>query len=415
MLWFGSGIAVGIWHELIKVPTPATLGWPTAAALLAVGVVLISAGCARFGPVAADAGWAEWVLGTPIDRGMLLRHTLFRAAAAAAGAGLLIGGLIADAAGLVRGTTLAVAAAEAASAAAGCALVCRWQRDPQPRRRYWPVGCSLLLATAGVLTLAEPQQVPNALLWTPAMLAGVIATGLLTLAGRSVRQIPLASLTAAGSAATTLGFAIGEQSLEGVAAVGADSHRRATGRRRAMVGTGQRALLSLEWRRLLRNRGGIVRWGIAVVVAYVVAILVHGTERGLGILAVAGLLAGVAAVSGLATTARQFGDDPYLAGSFGLAPRASSRTALLVPYLGGVLWGIVVTPAFLVTGPVVLAVLVPVDAILLVHYRVSRGPFQPTYEMSGQYSADLVRRFVRGPGPMVACCLFFGWLGQLLG
>jgi len=141
VLWFGPAIAIGTWQDLDRpLSGPPVVNGPAAALLTLAGAALVGLACAVTGPVSASREWRAWVLSTPLDRGPLLRGRAIGRLLLLVLPGLVVGGLIADAAGFRRQQALA-----AVIAGVGCVIgaggIAMWQQRQRhagsPHGRGW--------------------------------------------------------------------------------------------------------------------------------------------------------------------------------------------------------------------------------------------------------------------------------------
>lgn len=403
ILWFGPAIAIGTWNDLnTSVSSDPPLDWPASALLLMAGAALIALACITIGPVTASREWRAWVLSTPLDRGVLLRRRAIGLLALLVVPGVILGALVADAAGVRHGPALALVLLGVASAVAAGG-VAMWQQRVRhaaaPRGRGWLWCVIVLVAAAVVVNLRPVDELTSGTLWTAAGVGVVITLGLATVGLSGVGLVPLASLAAGSGSVSSLALAVQDQSLAPLAAVLATrpGYRPSGAVSGRLTGTGRRVVLAMDRRRLLRNRPALVRWSVTALVPYGVWALVSDIGWGATALVVATFVSSVAAVSALCGTVRQFAGTPTLADRYGLDRAEAKSAAMVIPQIGAVVWGLITAPVLLLHTPSFMAVLVPVTAFAAVAFRARQAPFQPGFVVGQQYSRDAMRLFARGP------------------
>ncbi len=163
--------------------------------LVALAVTLVTLGLARLlGPVFSPPAANAWLLGTPVERGALLRPGWSRTAtftvvgaAAVLVVPALLGGL-----DLVTGVTFVGAGAATALACVGVAALAQIRELPVARWLTWLIAGGLWLA----LSLSATQRpgtlpfAPTSLLLGGALVAAVIGLTLFRLARRDVATVP---------------------------------------------------------------------------------------------------------------------------------------------------------------------------------------------------------------------------------
>lgn len=404
VLWFGPGIALGVWLALTGQPPqtpPITIS--AAAALLAAAAVGVGLICCLLGPITAPPEWRAWLLTTPLDRGMLLTRRLRAVLAIAVIPGLIVGAVLAEAAGLRRWAALAGIVAGILCAVTASALAIwvesRIGARPTVALRVMS-GCLLgLIAVAAVLMKVRTGPPSDDELWTLAAALGVAAVASAVAARRRLRHIPITALARGSGASASLALAVYEQSLEPLAPVVSRVHisRRGKIASRTLAGVGQQALASVTRLLLRRHRAVVVRWALLATVPYAALGLLAGIGWGRSAFVVVTYLAAVAAFSGLCGTVRKFAASPSLADRYGLDRALSKRTAMTVPYAGAAAWAAITAPALLLIVPPFMAVLIPAAAMVLVEFRARLAPYEPTFTMGQEYPSDLGPRFLRGP------------------
>ncbi|MET3806624.1 hypothetical protein ABIB25_003640 [Nakamurella sp. UYEF19] len=407
ILWFGPAIVIGTWNDLnTSVSSNPPLDWPAAGLLLIAGAALIGLACITIGPVTASREWRAWVLSTPLDRGVLLRRRAVGLVALLVVPGVILGAVLADAAGVRHGPALAAVllGIAAAISAGGVAM---WQQRIRhaaaPRGRGW-LWCVVVMAAAAiVVNLRHADPLTAGTLWTAAGTGVVIMLGLTSLGLSGVGLIPLASLAAGSGSVSSLALAVQDQSLAPLAAVLAirPGHRPSGAVSRSLTGTGRRVVLAMDRRRLLRDRPALVRWFATALLPYGSWALLSGVGWGPAALVVVTFVSAVTAISALCGTVRQFASTPSLADRYGLDRAEARSAAMVIPQIGAVVWGVLTAPILLLHTPQFMAVLVPVTAFAAVAFRARQAPFQPGFVVGQQYSRDAARLFARGPALLI--------------
>ena len=402
-LWFGPAAAVGIWRDLDQSSSIApVLNWPAAGLLMLAGAALIGLLCVTVGPVTASREWRAWVLSTPLDRGPLLRRRSVGVLALLTVPGVVLGALIADAAGFRHGQALA-AVVIGVCAAVGGGGVSMWQQRLRPAGsasgRGWLYSIAVLVTAAVLVDLQTFAVLDPAVLPLLAPTCALIALGLVLLGLSGLGLIPLASLAAGSGSVSSVALAIADQSLAPLAAVltAPPGRRRSRAAVRPLHGTGRRAVLAMDRRRAARNRSAIARWILLALMPYGAWVLIGGVGWAPSALVVLTFLAAVAAISGFCGTARQFAGTPSLADRYGLGRSEVKSAAMVFPQIAAVVWAAVTAPVLASNAPPVMAVLVPGVALGLVQFRACLAPFRPSYGQGQQYSSDMTRRLLRGP------------------
>ncbi len=416
VLWFAPATAVGAWQDLDRSTsgTPS-VNWVSAGLLVLAGAALVGLAAAAIGPVSASREWRAWVLSTPLDRGYLLRRRAAGRLSLLLVPGIVIGAVIADAAGFRHQQALACVTTSAACAVVAGGVAMWQQRETSagtPRGRGW------LWCTAGLVLAAVPANLlaVHALrqdaLWAVAIVASLLAVTCGWGGLRGVGLIPLSTLAAGSGSTSSIALALADQSLaplSGILAAG-PGRRPSSAPRRALTGVGQGALVAMDRRRTLRNRSALVRWVAMAALPSAAWALLHGVGWAPSALAVVAFVAGVAAVSGFCSTVRQFAGNPPLADRYGLDRGQSKGSAMQLPRIAALVWGIAVAPVLVLHTPQVMAFVIPVMVLAVVEFRARLGPFQPNFVMGEQYSQDLGRLFARGPALLLGGCVIAGLL-----
>ncbi len=416
VLWFGPAVAIGIWQDLDRPTSGApSVNWVSAGLLLLAGAALVGLAAAAIGPVSASREWRAWVLSTPLDRGHLLRRRAAGRLLLLVVPGIVLGAVVADAAGFRQQRALACVVIGAAVAVVSGGVAMWQQREtragaPRGRGWLWCVGGLVVIAVAANLLTVHP--LPADALWAAAVVAAVLAITCGWGGLRGVGLIPLSTLAAGSGSTSSIALALADQSLAPLSGIlAAGPGRRPSGAaRRPLTGVGQAALSAMDRRRTLRNRPAIVRWVAMAALPYAAWALLHGVGWAPSALAVVAFVAGVAAVSGLCSTVRQFAGSPPLADRYGLDRGQSKSSAMQLPRIAALIWGIAVAPTLLMHTPQVMAFVVPLLALAVVEFRARQGPFEPSFVMGEQYSQDLGRLFARGPALLLGGCVIVGVL-----
>lgn len=403
ILWFTPGIAVGTWNDLNTSATGGSpINWLAAGLLLLGGAALLGLICVTIGPVTASREWRAWVLSTPLDRGNLLRRRAIGLLALLTVPGIVLGAVIADAAGFRHGQALACASLGMAVAVSVGGLA-MWQQRIRvagaSRGRGWLWCMGALVAAAVTANLSSVQRLDGGALWTAAEISILVALCLGALGISGVGLIPLSSLAAGSGSLSSLALAVQDQSLAPLAAVlsAGPGRRRGHAAARPLTGTGRAALIAVDRRRTLRNRPALVRWVAMALIPYAAWALLSGVGWGPTALVVITFLAGLAAASGLCGTVRQFASTPTLADRYGLSRAEAKSAAMLLPQFATFVWALATAPVLLLHTPPPMAILVPLVYFGAVAFRAHQAPFVPKFEVGQQYSRDLGRLFARGP------------------
>lgn len=414
-LWFGPGVVFGAWQGFSSaVPPDPPLTWAAASFLLLSVVFALGWGFTVMGPVAASAEWRSWVLSTPLDRGSLLRRRVIGTPMPVIAPAVLAGAILAYGSG-IRGPSVPavlVMAVGIAVAVGGVTVVLQARRtEKATARRIWPILAAATAVAAVPLNWLNSRPPAPGMLWGAAALTVVTATAAVAVAAASAGRLSVAGLAAGSGTLTAAALSAQYQSLEPLSgAIG--GQLPGLGRRpsRPFAGVGRQAVRSLAWRRLLRSRPVLVRSLVALAVPYAAWFLLDGVGWGAAGVAVLTFVAAAAAISGSCGTVRQFASNPALADRYGLSADSSARSALLPPAVGAVVWALLAAPALIVNGVGWMALAAPALAVILVLYRASRPAYEPSFVMGKEYSADLMRRFFRGPAQYLICCVIVGLL-----
>jgi len=407
LLWYGTAPAIVGWQALTApAPPRSPLTWQAGVALLLAAAAVVVLVAAAAGPVNVGPEYRSWVLSTPVDRGVLLRRPSLRAlggtAVVTGAAGLALAALaglrgpdalaatgLAAAVGVVAGALAVVG--QAAAAHRSTVVTSRW--------------AAFLLFVAAVAVNSRPvQPPPGPLLWLVTGVAVAAAAVLARVALRAAAHIPLARMTAGSGPVASVTEAVADQTLTPVSAIllRPELHRQPilVGRRLAGIGTG--ALAAVGRRLAMRNLQAAIRWLLLVAVCYLSAPLLGAADFGRAGLALIAYLGTVGAVSGYCDLVRRFAGDPTLADRYGLDRRRARLVAMRLPVAAGLLFAVAVAPLLAgAIGPL-RAVWVPVLALAVAAFRANQRPFAASFVVGSTYSQDLVRRFLRGPGALLA-------------
>lgn len=409
LLWYGTVPAlVGVQALTAPAPPAAPLAWPAAGALLLAATAVIVLLAVAAGPVNVGPEYRSWVLVTPVDRGVLLHRPSVRAlgltAAVTGAAGLLLAGL----AGL-RGPDVCAATVLAAAVGMGAGGLAILGQAAGTHRSMVVVArwAAVLLFVAAVAVNPLPVHPPSGLLlWVMAGVAIGVAALLARVAMRAAAHIPLARMTAGSGPVASVTEAVADQTLAPLSEILLRPELRRqpilVGRRLTGGGTGTRALAAVGRRLAVRNLQAAGRWVLLAVMCVLAAPLLGAADFGRAGLALVAYMCAIGAVSGYSDTVRRFAAQPSLADRYGLDRRRSRLAALRVPVVAGVLFGAATLPVL--AGPLgaVRAVWVPLLALAVAAYRANQPPFAASFVVGSTYSQDLVRRFLRGPGVLLA-------------
>jgi len=409
LLWYGTVPAIVGWQALTAPPPPtAPLTWPAAAALLlaaAAAVVLIAVAA---GPVNVGPEYRSWVLSTPVDRGVLLRRPCIRAIAMTAGVVGLVGLALAGLTGLrgaeaLAATGLAVAVGAGAGAVAVLGQAAGAHRSMVVLARWVTVALFVGAAVLNPLPVLPP---PGPLLWVVVVVAGGVAAVLARAAIRAAGHIPLARMTAGSGPVASVTEAVSDQTLAPLSEILLRPELRRqpirVGRRLSGTGTGTAALAAAGRRLAVRNLQAGLRWSLLVAVCYLAAPLLAATAFGRAGLALVAYISAIGAVSGYCDTVRRFAAEPVLADRYGLDRRRSRLVAMQLPVTAGLLFAVATMPLLIPAIGPARAVWLPVLALLVAAYRAYQRPFAASFVVGSTYSQDVVRRFLRGPGVLLA-------------
>jgi hypothetical protein len=405
------GVAAGAVHPLWTAMSAPGLLAPNAPAQLFVFAVLlvilaISIRMLRAaGPLAASAAFRFWLLATPVRRRDLLRP---RAVALVAAVTVVLGlvtvpvahlaatGALLTAAFVVVGTVVAIAAVWAQASEFA-------DRGLHAAGHVFGAGSTLAF---GSLATGVGRVSLNSLLGVSSasalpILLSIVAVGMVcaAFAYRGLDRIDLGALgrgqslwTAARAAASFLDVLLLSEFL-------AEQRARNTAYARP-VGLGPRLRRSrwrLEWTRLRRRPGLLVRVGLAALVWWGCAPVLSGPA----LIALAVIL-GYCVVLPMATTLRQLRARPMLRTQFAPHDRALCLASVGVCALTAAVWTAVTLPGL----PALAVLVMPVGLTVATYRTVTRAPLD--YSMPavgtpiGDVPVDLIRQLVRGPLLVVA-------------
>ena len=407
LIWYGTAPAIVGWQALTATPPDhAPLTWAAAATLLLAAAAVTVLAAVAVGPVNVTPEYRAWALSTPVDRAVLVRRPAGRALAATSAVLAAVGTVVTALAGL-RG--LDVVAGMLLSAAAGGlagVLAVRGQAAASHRAlitvaRWTALGLLVVAVPANLITL---RPVPSSLLWILAVLFSAVVAAMLPGAVRTAAHIPLARLTAGSGPVASVEVAVADQSLAPLSAslIRPELRRWPVLVGRRLSGIGTRSLASVSRRLAVRNVQAAGRWVLLVAVCYLASPLLGAAVWGPSGLALVIYLSAVGAVSGYCDTVRRFSAESTLADRYGLVRRRARLVAMRVPVVAGLLFAVATMPLLIGSLGVWRAFMVPVVALVVVAYRANQRPFTASFVVGSTYSQDLVRRFLRGPGPLLA-------------
>lgn len=407
LLWYGTVPAFVVLQALTAPAPPVTpLTWPAATALLLAAAAVVVLVAVAAGPVNVGPEYRSWVLATPVDRGVLLRRPFARAIAMTAAVVGLVGLALAGLAGLRDADVLAAAGlATAVGAGAGSVAVlgqaAAAHRSMVVAARWSAV---LLFVGAGLANQLPAHPPPGPLLWVVAGVAAGVAAVLGRAALRAAAHIPLARMTAGSGPVASVTEAVSDQTLAPLSEILLRPELRRqpvrVGHRLSGIGAG--ALAAVDRRLAVRNLQAAGRWVLLVAVCYLAEPLLEPAAFGRAGLALVAYLSAIGAVSGYCDTVRRFAAEPTLADRYGHDRRRSRLAAMRVAVLAGGVFALATTP--LLAGPLGLprSIWVPALALLVAGYRANQRPFAASFVVGSTYSQDVVRRFLRGPGVLLA-------------
>lgn len=407
LLWYGTVPAI-VGTQALAAPAPAAspLSWPAATALLLAAAAVVILVAVAAGPVNVGPEYRSWVLSTPVDRGVLLRRPSLRAIGMTAVVVALVGLAVAALAGL-RGADALAATGLAAGLGAMAGSVAVLGQAAAAHRSMVVVArwvAVVLFVGAAVLNPIPVPRPPGPLLWVVTVTAAGAATVLARAAIRAAAHIPLARMTAGSGPVASVTEAVSDQTLAPLSEILLRPELRRqpfrVGRRLSGAGTG--ALAAVGRRLAARNLQAAGRWVLLVAVGYLALPLLEPAAFGRAGLALVVYLSAIGAVSGYCDTVRRFAAEPALADRYGLDRWGSRLAAMRVPVCAGGLFAIATAPLLAgAVGPV-RAIWVPLLALLVAAYRANQRPFAASFVVGSTYSQDVVRRFLRGPGVLLA-------------
>ena len=409
LLWYGTVPAIVGWQALTAPPPPISpLTWPAAAALLLAAAAAAVLMAVAAGPVNVGPEYRSWVLSTPVDRSVLLRRPCVRAIGMTAGVIGLVGLALAGLAGLrgaeaLAATGLAVAVGAGAGAVAVLGQAAGAHRSMVVLARWATVALFVGAAALNPLPVHPP---PGPLLGVVIVVAGGVAAVLARAAIRAAGHIPLARMTAGSGPVASVTEAVSDQTLAPLSEILVRPELRRqpirVGHRLSGSGTGTAALAAVGRRLAVRNLQAGLRWALLVAICYLAAPLLATAAFGPAGLALVAYLCAIGSVSGYSDTVRRFAGEPTLADRYGLDRWGGRLAAMWVPVVAAVAFALATMP--LLAGPLgpLRAIWVASLALLVAAYRANQRPFAASFVVGGAYSQDVVRRFLRGPGVLLA-------------
>ncbi len=400
------GVAAGAVHPLwTAMAAPGVLA-PNAPAQLFVfavllGILAMSIRILRAaGPLAASAAFRFWLLTTPVRRRDLLRpRAMALVAAVAAATGLVAApiahlaatGALLTAAFVGAGTIVATAAVWAqASATADRALHAVGQ----------VLGAGSTLAFGSLATGVGRTGLNSALgvssVTAFSILLSVVVAGIVcaAFAYRALDRIDLGALKHGHGLWTAGRAAAGFFDVLLLSDLLAEQRARDVGYARP-VALGpwlRRSRWRLEWTRLRRRPGLVVRVGCAALVWWACVPVLSGS-----VLVALAVILGYCVVLPMAATLRQLWMRPTLRTQFAPHDRSLIFRSIGVCALTAVVW----TGLTLPTLPVLAIVTMPVGLTAAAYRTVTRPPLDysmpPVGTPIGDIPIDLIRQLVRGP------------------
>jgi hypothetical protein len=407
LLWYGTVPAIVGWQALTApAPSSAPLTWAAGAALLLAAAAIVVLFAVAAGPVNVGSEYRSWVLSTPLDRGALLRRPCVRALGMTATVTGAVGLALAWLTGLrgsdaLAATGLAAGIGAGAGAAAVLAQAAGAHRSMVVLARWAAI---VLFVGAGVLNGLPTYRPPGPLVWIVAAAAAGSAAVLARSAIRAAAHIPLARMTAGSGPVASVTEAVSDQTLAPLSEILLRPELRRqpvrVGHRLSGIATG--AVAAVDRRLAVRNLQAAGRWVLLVAVCYLAAPLLEAAAFGRAGLALVAYLTAIGAVSGYCDTVRRFAAEPTLADRYGLDRWRSRLAAMWVPVAAGVLFAVATLPLLAGSLGLLRAVLAPALALLVAGYRANQRPFAASFVVGSTYSQDVVRRFLRGPGVLLA-------------
>jgi hypothetical protein len=399
------GVAIGAVHPLwTAMAGPGLLASHAPAQLFVfaalLGTLAVSLRLLRAaGPIAASAAFRFWLLATPVRRRDLLRP---RAIALVAAVSVAIGLVAVPIAHLAATGALLTASFVAAGTIVATAAV--WAQASELADRGLHAAGHLLGAGStvafGSLATGVGRSSLNSMLCVSAatalpVLLSVVAAGTVcaVLAYRALDRIDLVALgrgesvwTAARAAASFLDVSLLNELL-------AERRARNTAAARPVpVGRWlRRSRWRLEWARLRRRPGLLVRIGIAALVWWGCVPVLSGP----GLIGLAVIL-GYCCVLSMAATLRQLWARPTLRTQFAPYDRRLAVASVGVCALTALAWTAVTLPVL----PVLAVVAMPVGLTAATYRTVTRPPLDYSMPVAGtpigDIPVDLIRQLLRG-------------------
>lgn len=407
VLWYGTvPMMVGVQALTAPAPPAPPLTWPAATALLLAAAAVVVLIAVAAGPVNVGPEYRSWVLSTPVDRGVLLRRPCVRAIGmtsvvvglvglAAAGLAGLRGAEALAATGLAAGLGAVAGSVAVLGQAAGAhrsmVVVARW-------------AAVLLFVVAVAVRPLPVHPPPGPLVWVVAGTAAGVAAVLVRVAVRAAAHIPMARMTAGSGPVASVTEAVSDQTLAPLSEIllRPELRRQPIRVGRRLSGTGAAALAAVDRRLSVRNLQAAGRWVLLVALCYLASPLLEPAAFGRAGLALVTYLGAIGAVSGYCDTVRRFAAYPALADRYGLDRWPSRLAAMRIPVLSGALFALATLPLLAGSLGFARAVWVPLLALLVAAYRANQRPFAASFVVGSTYSQDVVRRFLRGPGALLA-------------
>lgn len=407
LIWYGTVPALVGWQALTSPPpAQAPFTWAAGVALVLATAAAVVLAAAAVGPVNVTPEYRAWVLSTPVDRAALIRRPTVRALLATAAVTAVVGLVIAALAGLRGGDVAGAGLLSAAVGGLAGVLAIHGQAAASHRALItgsrW--AALALLVAAVPLNVATLRPLPSVLLWILAVVTIGIVAGLGPNAVRTASHIPLSRLTAGSGPVASVEIAVSDQSLGPLSSglIRPELRRWPVLVGRRLSGVGPGSLVAVAGRLAIRNVQAAGRWLLLVAVCWLASSLFGPATWARAALALVIYLSAVGAVSGYGDTVRRFAVEPTLADRYGLDRRGARLVAMRVPVAAGVLFAAATMPSLIGAVGWWRAALAPILALLVVAYRVNQRPFEASFVVGSTYSQDLVRRFLRGPGVLLA-------------
>ena len=391
ILWWAATRPAAVVGSVLFTAGPggaATGAWALFALAVGGGLLLAPA----FGPVGANAADTQWLLSTPVDRGILLRVRAGAAFAAGMAAGTVVGRLAAYIAGASLWGPLTVLGSLGGVVVVAVAVLVQSRRLPGPVLPL--LRWSFVLAGLGLtLAAAVRWELPVLTAWPVVFGVAAPVAALAIWAAASCRYLSRADLSSGSDLSSGAQASLTSLDLSMLAGILEERAWRRVGRSvsRQLPDGRAAALLRAD---LLRHRR---RPSAYAVVAAVVAAVWFATVVGTPLLVAFTGLGGSFWIAMLFSAGlRDICGDPALRALLGAGDHALRRPMLILPV---VVLGLTAALTVAATGPAATAI--STAAAALAAYRIRTRPAL-SYEglllvtKSGLLPVDLIRQLIRG-------------------